>query len=266
LQYEKLSAREGARRFPQISFECVSWAILEKDAGYLSARRACQSVVEGFVVEGGEYRERGVTKFEIRGGEMHGAMLSDGSRLAADAYVFACGPWLGMIFPEVLGNLITPTRQEVYFFGPAAGDGRFAENALPVVIDHGERLLYAIPANQGRGFKLGDDTRGPNFDPTSGDRATSQRGIRAAREYLAFRFPGLKNAPLVESRVCQYEQSRDGHFILDRHPAAGNVWLIGGGSGHGFKHGPRVGEMAAKMVVDGKPSDALFSLSRFSRR
>jgi glycine/D-amino acid oxidase-like deaminating enzyme len=266
LRSEKLSTREGAKQFPQINFENVKWAIFEKDAGYLTARRACQAVVEGFVAEGGEYHERGVSNFEIRGGEMRGVALSDGSRLGADVYVFACGPWLGRLFPGVLGNLIRPTRQEVHFFGPPAGDGRFAEDALPVVIDHGARLFYAIPANQGRGFKLGDDTRGPEFDPTSGDRAPSRRGIQAARKYLVFRFPGLRDAPVVESRVCQYEQSKDGHFILDRHPGAGNAWLIGGGSGHGFKHGPAVGEAAGELILDGKSPDAFFSLARFSRR
>ena len=66
---------------------------------------------------------------------------------------------------------------------------------------------------------------------------------------MAFRFPAMKDAPLIETRVCQYEQTPDSHFIVDRHPRMNNVWLVGGGSGHGFKHGPALGEMMAESIV-----------------
>jgi len=73
----------------------------------------------------------------------------------------------------------------------------------------------------------------------------------------------LKGSPLLEARVCQYENSPDQHFIVDRHPEAGNVWLVGGGSGHGFKHGPALGELVAGNVLGEKPIEPLFCLSRF---
>lgn len=265
LEYDELSAAEAAKRYPQINFAGVKWAIFEKDAGYLTARRACEAVLNGFLAEGGEYRELAVQSTAIEGGEMRAVKLSDASTLTADVYVFACGPWLGKLFPNVLENLIQPTRQELFFFGPPPGDTRFFEGGLPVWIDNGERLFYGIPGNQWRGFKLADDTRGPDFDPTEGERLPTAEGIEAARKYLAFRFPALTHAPLSESRVCQYEQSPDGRFILDRHPQAANVWLIGGGSGHGFKHGPALGEMVSGLVLGGKSPDPFFSLSRFAK-
>jgi glycine/D-amino acid oxidase-like deaminating enzyme len=265
LTFEELTTPEAAKRYPQINFEGVKWALFEKDAGYLTARRACEAVLVGFQAEGGEYRELAVESTEIKGGEMQGVRLSDGATLTADAYVFACGPWLGKLFPQVLGGCITPTRQEVFFFGPAGGDTRFFEGGIPVWIDNGPRLFYGIPGNQWRGFKLADDTRGPEFDPTSGERVPTREGIEAARKYLAFRFPALKDAPLSESRVCQYEQSPDGQFIIDRHPQASNVWIVGGGSGHGFKHGPAIGEMVSELVLSGKSADPFFSLSRLSK-
>jgi glycine/D-amino acid oxidase-like deaminating enzyme len=266
LEYEKLTTAKAAKRFPQINFDGVPWAIFEEDAGYLTARRACEVVLRGFTAEGGEYRELAVGSLTLRDGEMHSARLGDGSELKADVYVFACGPWLGRIFPDVLGNLIKPTRQEVFFFGPPAGDARFSEGTMPVWIDHGDKLFYGIPGNQWRGFKLGDDTRGAEFDPTSGDRSPSPAAIQSARKYLAFRFPALADAPLVESRVCQYEQSPDSHFIIGRHPHAANVWIAGGGSGHGFKHGPALGEMMCGLVMDAKEPDPMFDLRRFLQR
>ena len=265
LAFGELTAADAAKRFPQINFDRVEWAILEKDAGYLTARRACEAVLEGFQSEGGEYRQLSVEPPALDGGRLGGLTLSDGSKLAADAYVFACGPWLGKFFPDVMANLIRPTRQEVFFFGTPPGDARFSEDVLPVWIDHGDRLMYGIPGNQWRGFKVADDTRGAPFDPTSGERVVSTEGLRSARDFLGFRFPTLKDAPLLESRVCQYENSPDEHFIADRHPRAASVWIVGGGSGHGFKHGPALGELVADNVLGKTPLEPFFSLSRFRK-
>jgi glycine/D-amino acid oxidase-like deaminating enzyme len=262
--YEELTQAEAARRYPQIRFGDIRWALLEKEAGYLAARRSCADVVEGFTSEGGQYREVSATAPEIGGGALRELKLSDGSTVLADLFVFACGPWLPKIFPDLLGGLIAPTRQDVFFFGTPAGDDRFSESNLPVWFEM-PRFLYGIPGNERRGFKVADDARGEPFDPTDGDRRPLAAALETARECIARRFPALKDAPVVESRVCQYEDTPDHHFLVDRHPAASNVWIVGGGSGHGFKHGPALGEMVADMVLEKKPRDPLFSLSRFQK-
>jgi monomeric sarcosine oxidase len=265
VQFEELPGAEVARRFPQINCEQVRWAILEKDGGYLTARRACAAVLEGFLAEGGAYRQVAVqAPIQTQGAELSSVVLSDGSRLTADRFVFACGPWLGALFPDVVGERVKPTRQEVFFFGTPPGDRRHTEEALPVWADHGTRFMYGIPGNEWRGFKVADDTRGPVFDPTTGERTPTAAALQSARDYLAYRFPGLKGAPLLESRVCQYEQSPDEHFIIDHHPDAANAWIVGGGSGHGFKHGPALGELVARLVLSGAPPDEQFRLSRFT--
>lgn len=135
---------------------------------------------------------------------------------------------------------------------------------MPVWVDFGERLVYGIPGNENRGFKLADDTRGPTFDPTSGERLVSAAGLRSAREFLSRRFPALKEAPLLESRVCQYENTPDSRFLLDRHPGASNVWIAGGGSGHGFKMAPAVGERVADLVLGKREVDPYFGFARFA--
>jgi sarcosine oxidase len=88
--------------------------------------------------------------------------------------------------------------------------------------------------------------------------------LKRVRKYLAYRFPAMKDAPLIESRVCQYEQTPDSNFIVDRHPRMNNVWLLGGGSGHGFKHGPALGEIAANWILEDGEADQRWRLSRFS--
>lgn len=262
---EELSPAEVARRYPQMNPEGVRWAILEPESGFLYARQACQAVAEAFEKEGGEFRLAAVSRLEISGGEVQRLHFSDGSSLTADTYVFACGPWLGSLFPDVIGDLVRPTRQDVVFFGTPTGDPRFTEKQLPVWLDRGERIFYGIPGNQWRGFKVADDTRGEGFDPTNGDRTVAPEFVARVREFLALRFPALQHAPLVETRVCQYENTPDHHFIVDKHPAAENCWLVGGGSGHGFKHGPALGEMVAAAVSEGKAVDPFFRLSRFAR-
>jgi glycine/D-amino acid oxidase-like deaminating enzyme len=262
--FEEMTPADARRRYPQIDFAGIDWCFLEKEAGYLLARRSCADVLEGFLTGGGVYRQASAAPEKIAEGRLAAIALSDGTRLVADQFVFACGPWLPRIFPEVVGRKIEPTRQEVFYFGTPAGDVRFSEGQLPVWVEV-PRFFYGIPGNEWRGFKIADDARGPAFDPTSGERVASAEGLRSAREYLARRFPALAKAPLLESRVCQYENSTDGDFLIDRHPEAANLWLVGGGSGHGFKHGPAVGELVAANVLGDKPPEPAFSLARLAK-
>ena len=121
--------------------------------------------------------------------------------------------------------------------------------------------MYSIPALDGRGFKIAIDTHGPAFDPETGSREMTQAALRIARATLRKRFPELAKAPLLESRVCQYENTSNGDFLIDRHPEKKNVWLVGGGSGHGFKHGPFVGEYVASQTASTAPPEPRFSLA-----
>ena len=266
IEYEELSVATMKKRWPQINFAGVRWGIFEPECGYLDARASCQAVVEAFLAEGGEYRQVAVLGDGLESAPLLGLRLSDGSRLKSDYFVFACGPWLGEMFPEAVGDLIRPTKQDIFFFGTPAGDARFTDARLPVWGDHGERFLYGIPGGDRRGVKVADDTRGGAFDPTDGERVVSSTTLKRVREYLGFRFPGMKDAPLIEARVCQYEQTPDSGFILDRHPRMESVWLLGGGSGHGFKHGPAVGEMMTELILKDGEADGGWGLSRFSRQ
>jgi glycine/D-amino acid oxidase-like deaminating enzyme len=278
IRFEQLSTSEMARRWPQISFDQIAWGIYEPESGYLLARTSAQSVVEHFIAEGGEYRQAAVSAQNIEGGQklesenglengnQKELSLSDGSKLAADRYVFACGPWLGKLFPRTVRPHFAATKQDVFFFGTPANDPRYNEENIPVWADHSDRFIYGIPGNQGRGFKLADDTRGPEFDPTSGERLVSEDRLAEARRYVAYRFPGMKDAPLLETRVCQYEDTTDHNFIIDRHPVNQDVWIVGGGSGHGFKHGPALGEMVARLVLKDETAEAVYRLSRFSEK
>jgi glycine/D-amino acid oxidase-like deaminating enzyme len=265
IKFRELSAAQMRKRWPQINFEGIEWGIYEPECGYLDARASCQAVVDAFVAAGGTYRQAVVVADNLENPSLRSIALSHSLNLKADQYVFACGPWLGKLFPATIGDLIQATKQDVFFFGSPAGDDRFSEPHLPVWADHLETFRYGIPGSGRRGFKIADDTRGPDFDPTGGERIVTQETLRDVREYLAFRFPALKNAPLIETRVCQYEQTPDSHFIVDRHPGNERIWFLGGGSGHGFKHGPAIGEMMARLILQKHEPNPMWRLNRFSK-
>jgi Glycine/D-amino acid oxidases (deaminating) len=130
IRFEKLSAAECASRWPQINFDGVPWSVYEPDSGFLAARRACEAVWNAFLRQDGQYHQGQATPGKITGNHMDGVTFGEDKILKADCYVFAPGPWLGRVFP-FLASSITPTRQEVFFFGTPAGDVRFNEEHLP---------------------------------------------------------------------------------------------------------------------------------------
>ena len=258
VNHEKLGHDEIARRYPQITLGAVTWGILEPDSGVLLARRAVQAVATEARAIGVEYREAAIA-FD------NGAIrTASGEQIVADRFVFACGPWLPKLFPELLGKRIYVTRQEVIFLGVPPGDERFNAGVMPCWIDFND-LVYALPNIEGRGFKIAIDAHGPEFDPDTGQRVVTESGIAAAREYLALRVPSLADAPVSETRVCQYENTSNGDFLIDQHPGFENVWLVGGGSGHGFKHGPAIGEYVTQMLSGNGTPEPRFSLASKQR-
>jgi sarcosine oxidase len=257
---ERLDRTELASRFPQLSFAGVAWGILEPDAGVLMARRAVQAVALKARAMGVDYFEEAIVAPVVD----EKVRTTSGREIAAEQLVFACGPWLPKLFPELLGDLIHVTRQEVFFLGVPPGNELFNPDRLPAWIDFND-LVYGLPNVEGRGFKIAIDAHGPQFDPDHGQRIVSTELTNAVREYVARRVPMLADAPVTESRVCQYENTSNGDFLIDRHPDLKNVWLAGGGSGHGFKHGPAVGEYVAELISGRAEIEPRFSLATKER-
>jgi sarcosine oxidase len=260
VRHEILNRAELEARFPQIGFGEASWGIFEPDSGVLLARRAVAAVVEAAIAEGVDYFQEFVST-PAGSGKIASVRTSAGREIHASEFVFACGPWLGKVFPDLLAERIFVTRQEVYFFGPPAGDAEwFAPPAMPGWLFQAD-LTYGVPDLESRGFKIALDKHGPAFDPDNGSRVPTADGIAAMRAYLAERFPALASAPLVEARVCQYENTSNGDFLVDRHSNHENVWLVGGGSGHGFKHGPAMGEYVTGRLAGTVSAEPRFSLA-----
>jgi monomeric sarcosine oxidase len=247
---EWLETTDINRLWPQIETAGLGPAVYEPSAGVLRARTGVRALVRVAVER---YRVIYATGCiapidEARRTPMLEA--TTGQRVEAEAYVIACGPWLPRLLPQSIADRVRATRQEVLYFGIPPGEKRHGIEQLPVWIDFGAGL-YGIPDFDGYGFKVGIDRHGPPIDPDTADRVVDLEIVRSTANWLSTRFPAMADAPLVDARVCQYESSSTGDFIIDRHPAWSNVWIVGGGSGHGFKHGPAVGRYVADLV-DGR--------------
>lgn len=259
---EKLAVRDMVKRWPQIGFDGIAVGVMQPTMGALMAQRSVQLLVGEFVEAGGTFRQFAVDPPRSGGASLNRITGTGGAPLHADRFIFACGPWLPKLFPDAIGARIVPSRQDVFFFAPAPGDIRFEATQLPAWVDLSTKEYhYGFPDMEGRGFKIALDEHGPKFDPDTSDRRITDGALADVRAYLARRFPDLATRPLAESRVCQYENSDNGHLLIDRHPAWSNVWMAGGGSGHGFKHGPAVGRYVSDLVLGSGTAEPRFLLS-----
>jgi sarcosine oxidase len=254
IPYEWLAPEEVAARWPQIDPAGLGGTLYEPEAGALYARRGTQAVVAAFQEAGGTFAIAGVRPGRGDGGRLRDVVDETGRSWSAAQFAFCCGPWLPRIFPQLLRDVIRVTKQDVLFIGAPAGDTCFRLDRIPAWADY-DAAFYGIGATAANGVKIAPDRLGPVFDPSRGDRVVDPESVRLTRDYLRRRFPSLAESPVISTRVCQYESTPDGHFLIAPHPGYENVWLAGGGSGHGFKHGPRIGEYLVARV-DGVPEGA----------
>jgi len=259
---EVLSHDELRRRYPQMNPEGVEVALFEPTTGVLKAREGCIAVAEAFQKKGGRFRIGKAQPGRSSGSRLLDVALANGPALPAATFVFACGPWLPKVFPEIMKKKLFTPRRDVFFFGTPSGDDRFSYPNFPNYSEDAYQGYYGFPSIDGRGFKVCPVGELTPFDPDTDERVVSSYQVKRARDYLGLRFPALKDQPVVESRVCQLEMSVDEHFIVQKHPALENVWLVGGGSGHGYKHGPVVGEYVADRVLGQDKNPELESVFR----
>jgi monomeric sarcosine oxidase len=260
IAHEPLNAAQLAKRFPQIGLKGNESGILEPRSGALLARRGVQLLVEELARQGVDYRVAAANPPSAKG-RVPSITTTANETISAGTFVFACGPWLPKVFPDVLATFIKPERAEVFFLGVPPGDARFSPPQMPTWIYKSKDVeAYGMPVLENRGFKIAVDQLSLPADPDTMDREPTAPYREQLRTFVAERFPALKDAPVVEARVCQYENTASFNYLVDRHPQMENVWIVGGGSGHGFKNGPAMGEYLANVVAHNAPLEKLFTL------
>ncbi|MDX6516403.1 MAG: hypothetical protein QOH73_2069 [Gaiellaceae bacterium] len=244
---ERLDVASAAQLYPSFRGDDLAFVLLEPEAGVLRAERSVRALAAQAAVHGAR-----IVRARARP-DAAAVVLEDGTRLEADVVVWACGPWLGRLFGDLL--TLRVTRQELLFLdgGPA-----WRSPGVPGWVDY-DRARYGTPDVDTWGVKVAVDDEGPETDPDAelSDTVTTEREVRG---YLRERFPALEHAPLLGARACRYELTPDTNFIAAPHPAHPGVWLVGGGSGHGFKHGPALAEQLVAAFASGDPLPPRFAL------
>ncbi|HEX8104131.1 MAG TPA: FAD-dependent oxidoreductase [Solirubrobacteraceae bacterium] len=243
---ERLEPGAAARLYPALGTRDLAFVLHEPEAGVLRAERSVRALARAAEAHGAR------VKRAVARPDGDAVALDDGRRLEADRVVWTCGPWLTRLFPEHVSLRVT--RQELFFF-----DGGPEWAGVPGWVDY-DRAIYGTGDVDGHGVKAAPDTEGPALDPGDPLPATGPDGERLARAYLAERFPSLAGAPLKSSRTCRYELSADSHFLAGPLPERPTHHLVGGGSGHGFKHGPALAEALIPALRDGAALPAHYAL------
>lgn len=262
-ELEELDLTDAKVAYPQVSFENIRKVYFEDKAGILYANKCCELLLQKFQAIGGNYLQ-GFASVEKENGKF--SLLCNGKKTGSDRYIFACGPWTRTMFPEILNPVTYVSKQDIYHFVVPPDKMRHFDPAhMPVWLDYDEKspLYYGMPMHLAKGFKIAYDERTDIFDPDRDDRLTSPEHLASARKFVARRFPLLAETPVSYTEVCQYDNSLDGHFILDGHPEYPEVLLMTGSSGHGFKMGPAIGELVTKHILKGGNLPEKFNLNRF---
>jgi sarcosine oxidase len=250
---QRLAPDQAGRCFPSFEGAGIEFALLEPEAGVLRAAAATRALAHSAV-------QRGVRLLAGVARPAGAAVELEGRRLEADHVVWACGAWLASLFADLVSLRVT--KQDVYFFGAPAP---WSTPPVPAFVEY-DAAFYGLGDLDGHGVKIAPDLEGPPFDPDIGERVASPEGERSTRAYLTERFPGLAGAPLVLTRTCQYSLTGDTNFLVARHPEHEKVWLLGGGSGHGFKHGPALAEYVSRLMTGDEAPNDRFALGARDRR
>jgi sarcosine oxidase len=251
LGYELLGPDEVRHRWPQVDYDDSPHIFYEQKSGIVKARESMIAVAEAFQRKGGRLVIGLAEPGDASSGKLDTVRV-DGEALAAGRFLFAAGPWLPKLMPQLLGDRIKVPRREMYYVGSPAKDRRYRWEHCPNLTDSESYTA----ADVDYGIKVAARTPDIAIDPDSGDRMPSPFMADQVKHYVAKRLPGLAGQPIVAARVCQVEFTDNEHYLVDTHPDFANALVAGGGSGHAFKMGPVLGEYLADRLL-GLPTDPL---------
>lgn len=257
LAYEVLTPHEVRRTYPVFHLNEDEIALWEPRSGVLRPERCIETFVS-------LARRHGA---EVRYTQPVGGWRSDGAGIEvrsangtyrAEHVVFACGARMS----KVMGRAIPEVRAErcpLFWLEPTGPVG-----SMPIYLwETADRyVFYGFPHVDWPGVKVAMHHSGDFVDPDAVDRTVNAADEARLRGAIASRLPEL-NGAVLDSLVCLYENSPDGHFVIDVMADAPNVIYAAGFSGHGFKFASVVGEILADLVTRGEATpDADFLRAR----
>ncbi len=233
--------------FPSLRVDDLAYGLLELEAGVLRAGDGVRALVARALASGLDLR-RGAARPDGR------RVVLAGRHLEADHVVWACGAWLPKLFPHLVDLRVT--RQDVALFDVPGG---WATPPVPGWLDF-DTSFYGHGLIEPHGMKVSNDGEGDPMDPDARPERAEAAYVQRSSDYLAHRFPSLAGARVRSAPVCHYSITADGGFLFAEHPEEPGVWLLGGGSGHGYKHGPAIASHVADVLRGEAVPESRFAL------
>jgi sarcosine oxidase len=264
LPYQRLTAEEMRRRFPQFRLSDGMVAIHEPRAGVLFVEEAIDAMLT-LARRGGATLRLNEPVVSWSASAARVEVTTTAGMYTAPHAVIAAGAWMRSLVPDVAAALHIE-RTRVYWFRPAEDPGQFAPERFPIfIIESGGDLLYGFP-DLGEGVKVALHHGGDRVEDADAPQPDIPAGYESRMRGLLARHLPAANGELLASSPCFYTNTPDFHFILDLHPAHANVVVASPCSGHGFKFASVVGEIAADLALHGRTKHdiGLFGIHRSS--
>jgi len=261
LQFEVIPASQFQRRFPALRPADDMVAVWEPRAGVLFPEACVEAHLRAARLKGADLRNDEPVEDWTAGHDSVRVRTTKGV-YNADRLLFCAGGWIRKLLPGLAASLVVE-RQVQFWFEPRVNAGQFRPDRCPIYIWEYEpnRFFYGFP-DLGEGVKVARHHEGLPTSPESIDRNIQAQEIETMRQ-LVRRFLPDADGTLRSAVVCQYTNTLDHHFWIDRHTAHRQVLIASACSGHGFKFSSVVGQVLADLLIGGK-SD--FDLSLFRNR
>lgn len=247
---ERLRSAEIRRRFPAWQSETYPDGFFNPRAGFAESGRVVAALAEAV-------RQRGATilaghtavSLLTDGQQVHGIRTATGETFTAGHVIIAAGAWTHILLPE-LQPYMKATGHPVFHLRPANPELFTPPNFVVFTAAVAQTGWYGFPLHPHEGVvKIANHGVGQILHPTQDERLVTAVDEANLRHFLRESLPALADAPIVYTRRCLYNDTRDEHFWLDRHPSLGNLTVAAGGSGHGFKFAPVLGQLIADTAV-----------------
>lgn len=242
-----LAPAEAAAHFPWLRTDDLALTSLgQAGEGWLDGYVFARALAAKARSLGAAWRHDRVIGLEQTGGRLVAARLAGGSRLAADVFVNAAGPWAGAL--GALAGLPVPVhaRRRTVFTMTCPT----ALPPTPLVID-GSGVWFR---SEGAGFIGGWSPGAGDDDPD--DLPLDQPDLAQFDDRvwpaLAHRVSAFEALRMQSAWAGYYEvHPLDHNALIGPHPACANFWLCNGFSGHGLQHAPAAGRGVAEQVLTG---------------
>ena len=248
---DRMNAESIKERFPAVNNSVYIDANFNPKGGYVESSLVVEKLTEYARSLGVEiYQQQTAETFIVEKGKLQEVKTREGNTFQCGHGLVAAGANTPYLLPE-LQPYMKVTGHPVFWLKPK-NSKYFSSPYLSIfAADISNSGWYGFPFLPKYGvIKIAKHSSGIPIHPENSDRQIKGNEVEKMRSFLKMTLPELVDAPLVHTRRCLYTDTLDGHFWIDNHPEIKGLSVSSGGSGHGFKMAPLLGEIAADVVEE----------------